>query len=537
MYTLPARAAALLLLMGLVAHAEAATQWLTLRADDYTVVSGLSERDTRAWAAEFDLFTASLMRQAGAKPASLPPLMVVLFAEDADFDEYRPATPAGAPARNVEGIFHRRETFSVIGLAAGRDDARTRRTIFHEGAHWLMSTNVAPLPRWYSEGIAELHSTFSVYRSQVSFGAAMPEHLRVLREQGLLPMREFLAQSDSLAMGEAHTGRYYAQAWALTHLLVAGGDPARRAQLRRYLDAYATQTPAAAFRIAFADDYDGLQRELAAYVAGDIGTRLTATRKMVEQRYLVDRADPVEVAFALGRLALGAADANVALRHADRLDAIAPDAAAGAELRTYIAQRDDDLDAALVAARRAVALGSHDAEMFVVTAAGLAPRDAVEARERVTLLQTAIQLNPRCTGAYSLLIEALAETAEVTEADLAFLSLGKQLLPTNGFVALGLAEQLHRIGRREVAGSELTRVLAHPDRLDDAQLAYARSLRASWHFADLNDRLDPLIDSGHYAEADRLLASAPTDDAATRTYVDQLRRFLQSVLPPATALP
>jgi tetratricopeptide (TPR) repeat protein len=521
--------AAVLLLLWVSAAARAEPPWLSLQARNYTVISQLSERDTRAWAADFDQFIGSLTGVLGFQAATLPPVTVVLFARDSGFDAYRPAKPSGAVARNVSGYFYRRENFGVIGLAAGHDDEATRSTIQHEGVHWLMSVDPAPQPRWFSEGIAELFSTFGVRGSNVHWGDPIGAHLRLLRTEGQMPMREFLAQNSSLFESDEHTGVYYAQAWALTHLLLLGGVEGRREQLAAYLRALVTQSPDEAFASAFGGDYDALQKALRDYVAQPRLHFGLTPRLTVESQYVLGPASPLAVETALGRLALASADTQLAHRHAMRLAELAPDAAGTHELVAYIGQRDDDTGATLEAARAAVAAGSRDAEMYLVSAAGTLPVDAAAARRRVGLIETAINLNRRSLGAYSLLIDALSAVTP-TDEDVKFLALGGRVHPQEGFLHVGLAEQLWRQGKRAQAREALTAALALVGRQESPQADYARTLDASWRVSELGEQLDPLIAAGRYADADRLLAGVAAEDSPTREYVARMREFLQVVL-------
>jgi hypothetical protein len=139
-------------------------------------------------------------------------------------------------------------------------------------------------PAWFETGLAEMFCTFDVRREHVRWGAPMPEHLALLRERGLIPLREFL--DDPQAARAADTRRFTAQAWALTHLLLIGGPAERREQLGTWLrERSAPAADATAFRAAFMADADGLQRELETYLRQpELGVGI-APRSMVERKY------------------------------------------------------------------------------------------------------------------------------------------------------------------------------------------------------------------------------------------------------------
>ncbi len=187
--------------------------WRSIETPHYSVLSQLSERDTRAWAADFDVFVDSLSGMLGTRRADLPPLTVVLF------------SPEG---RRSAGCSVRLGTWGLSGtLRRGEGDA-VRRSMLREGVHWMTSTPEVAHPAWLETGLAEVFSTFDVHGGHVRWGDPMPDHLALLRERGLIPLREFLEDPDAVVAREGDSRRFTAQAWALTHLLLVGGEPARR---------------------------------------------------------------------------------------------------------------------------------------------------------------------------------------------------------------------------------------------------------------------------------------------------------------------
>src|SRR5262245_41197422 len=64
-------------------------QWLKLQAPSFGVISQLNEKDTLAWAVEFEQFIGALQGLYGAKDVALPPLTIVLFRSARDFAPYR----------------------------------------------------------------------------------------------------------------------------------------------------------------------------------------------------------------------------------------------------------------------------------------------------------------------------------------------------------------------------------------------------------------------------------------------------------------
>jgi hypothetical protein len=354
--------------------AAAGDDWRQLQTPRYTIVSQLTDSQTRAWAGEFDEFIESVSGLLRVSPDLLPPLTVVLFAGDKQFDPYRPTRPNGRKASEVAGVFQRTATWSTIGLGSrgGAGNEETRRLVFHEALHWLLGGDTGPKPRWYHEGLAELFSTFQTKSGKVQWGHPIQGHLIYLQARGLMPLREFMAQRTSIFDRDEHSGQYYAQSWALVHFLLMGNRPERREQLLRFLAAYRTQSVEDAFAQSFGGDYEGLEKDLEAYVTQTRLFNYTVNdgHAATGATYAVVSAPPAFVQQSLGRVALGAADESLAKRHAARALELDPNGTGTHELRAYVARRDDDAPAALSAARAAIATGTRDAEMFVVAGDG-----------------------------------------------------------------------------------------------------------------------------------------------------------------------
>jgi hypothetical protein len=262
------------------AHAGAGHGWRSLETPRYAVLSQLSDRDTRAWAAEFDVFIDAFNRVIDGRQAAPPPLTVVLFARRA----------AEGPACAV-----RQGTWGLSGTSSSHADA------LREGVRWL-TRSAGGRPPWVETGLAEAFSTFDVHGGNVRWGKAMPDHLDVLRERGLVPLDELLDHRDAILAQDGDARRYTAQAWALTHVLFFGGEPDRRERFRAWLRHRGTHTGNASFRAAFHSDFDALRHDLDAYVEQGPTAAGLAPRGMVEHKYIVSAASPVQVSAALGVL-------------------------------------------------------------------------------------------------------------------------------------------------------------------------------------------------------------------------------------------
>jgi len=522
----------LVCVLGLAAPAMAADPaWRQLKTPRYTVLSQLNEGATRAWATEFDQFIDSTGGLMKVTPALLPPLTVVLMAHEKDFDAYKPPRPNGSTAKTVSGFFYRTDGWSVMGLANSVENDETRHTIFHEAVHWLFSADRSAQPRWFSEGIAELFATFNLRIAKVEWAHPIGYHVELLRERGLMPMKEFIAQDESLFDRDEHTGRYYAQSWALVHYLLVSGKLEGREKLVRFISAYRTKSADEAFKAAFGGDYGALEKELHAYIDQPRMGYMNTPRMPAAPQGEMTPAAPVQVELALGKLALQAADPKVATRHADRAYTLAPTDPAAQELRAYIAMRDKDQVEAAAAAEKALSLGSRDSTMFILHGDALGNRDstvpAERARQRASMYENAINLSPRTLETYERLASVLLAVDRPTDDDAKFLDIGRQLFPQQGFIQLGLAQVAYRQGRRDDAQRQLDAALAAD--LLGGQRSAARGLHDHWILDALQGQVRELLPKRRYAEARAAVEAAAPQllDADSSDFVAQLRGSIE----------
>ena len=114
---------------------------------------------------------------------------------------------------------------NIVALADG-DREHSLRTIFHEYVHVVIDNLSQAMPVWLNEGLAEYYSTFQVDEGgrRAVVGRLIPSHLQLLNERRHLSIAELLAVETSSASyneGERQT-LFYAQSWALVHMLVSG---------------------------------------------------------------------------------------------------------------------------------------------------------------------------------------------------------------------------------------------------------------------------------------------------------------------------
>jgi hypothetical protein len=477
----------LILLATVVAISTAAADdWLELQTARFSVVSELSERDTRRWAEEFGRFVESLRQLLPLNENLLPPLTAVLFRRAGGFAPYRLQTESGLVG-DTAGVFINYPTWSVIGMPSAGGASADQATTFHEAVHWFMSADPTRYPLWFSEGIAEVFSTFDTSGGYASWGRPIGSHLNFLGATGLQPMGEFLEVTQDEAMHANAT--YYSQAWLFMHYLLFGRPGDGPALLGQFLRNSREMPPGDAFLKTFDMDFDEMDRLLRSYIRRDSFNVGRAPVADSDDRIILRPASAATVEISLARLAFGTGNDELAEQHLQRLIELVPDSAeaydlmAARELRFDTGSMEPLLDEAI--ARR-----SRDARTYELKAATRIRAERndeplfstlafspVAAREIAQYLVQSANLRPLNLGAYQLLADTLFSVDEALATDAATLELGAVVYPREGIILIGQAALALANDDREEAFRLVDRALTGDYELSAAERAAARNLR------------------------------------------------------------
>jgi tetratricopeptide (TPR) repeat protein len=401
------------------ADVEIGSRWIEVSSPHLTVFSNAGRRKTTRIATELEQLRAVLSLQSRREAVEGVPTVVYLFENEAAFAPFRYLVD-GEPAV-VGGFF--RPTHEALVIAVDATAGYDLGTVFHEFVHSWLSRTVSKLPLWVEEGLAELYQTFSVARGRAKVGRPIERHVAWLRSNPLIPLEELFAvdHRDPLYTGTHRRSGFYAQSWALVHLLVLG-ESQRAAQLEAFVDDISRGTPqAAAFERAFDGDIAGLEEALRRFVHRDI-FRIVSVETEIEAPVGVEvrRMSEAEVLNRLGELLLGE-------------DGLRPEAAAyferalaagGEDGRALVglarlAERSGDRDRAAALYQRALASTPDDPVVLYRCGAALVDGQG-DAAEAAAILRRSVDLAPEFGPAWSALTAALldlgAEGGELLEA-------------------------------------------------------------------------------------------------------------------------
>ena len=263
----PVRLPALIALAVCLASASpAAAQWRRIDSPNFVVIGEVGAGDLRDIAVKFEAFRETLSRLLTERAiATAVPTVVVVFRHDRAFTPFKPKFE-GKPV-DVGGMFVPRHDINYI-LIVGDGEPWRLPIVFHEFAHLIIANAGRNVPVWLSEGIAEYYSTFELIGDgrEVRLGLVLEDRLAHLNETPMLPLETLLSVDHESPLYNEGNRRstFYAQAWALTHLILRG-KPDRTRQLAAYLDNLSNGlAPKQAWDKAFGSE--DMARELDGYV-------------------------------------------------------------------------------------------------------------------------------------------------------------------------------------------------------------------------------------------------------------------------------
>ncbi|MBM3811047.1 MAG: tetratricopeptide repeat protein [Acidimicrobiia bacterium] len=236
--------------------------WLRLTSPHFELFTDAGERTGSQTLAHLEQIRHVFLEWSVARPAPLP-VRVFLFSSQRDFR-------AVSPSPSARGFYQGGPERDYIVILAGDDQYRA---LFHEYVHLVLHHGSASLPRWLEEGTAEFYSTLQARGESILLGAPIPAHLRTLGSRNWLTGNELSRVTrDSEYYNEQNkAGVFYAQSWALVHMLNLSSR--YRKNMPRFAELLDQAIPwPLAFEEAFGGTLDAALSDLRAYAANPFST-------------------------------------------------------------------------------------------------------------------------------------------------------------------------------------------------------------------------------------------------------------------------
>lgn len=472
--------------------------WTSVRSQNFFLVGNASEKEIRQVATRLEQFREVFTKLFPKVNFNTPvPTTVVVFKNDGAYKPFKPVAD-GKPVE-VAGYFQSGEDVNYITLTPERAGGveYPYSTIYHEYTHLLVNntTGAGEAPPWFNEGLAEYYSTFFIEEDRkVHLGRFVDYHVRLLREQKLIPLPQLFAVTHYSLERNKHDVRslFYAESWALVHYLILGNEGKRLPQLGEFLSLTKKGMPTdEAFRRAFQTDTATMEKELQKYVQSNtFMSRITTFPQKLDfdsQMTAAPLTDAQAEAY-LGDLLLHinrADEAAARLQHTLELDPANVMARTSLGMARLRQKRDAE---AIVHLREAAAAGANSYLPHYYYAYALSRQGAVEggfvpgypperAAEMRASLRKAISLRPDFPESYYLLAWINLVTGENIAEGVQLIRQAVALAPGDQRYALVLAQLYLRQDKVEEA--RRTAELLARDGSDPGLRATAQSVLAS----------------------------------------------------------
>jgi hypothetical protein len=263
-----------------------APRWLKIKSPNFELFTTAGEHSGREVARHFEQVRAFFMEVQGLGSNSGPPVRLVVFRSDKEFAPYAP-----------------NEVAAAFYLGAADRDYIVMKNAFsehfpmavHEYVHLLVKHSGIAVPVWFNEGLAELYSNLKPLGGKIEVGDMIVPHLILLRESKWIDLATLLdVQADSPLYNEkTHAGLFYAESWALVHMLYLGADyrsnlPALLAGIKS--GARMTET----FQKAYGKPVERVQKDLESYLHATTFTASLFNTKLAKEADApeVERREP-----------------------------------------------------------------------------------------------------------------------------------------------------------------------------------------------------------------------------------------------------
>jgi hypothetical protein len=308
----------------------------------------------------------------------------------------------------------------------------------HEYTHFVMERAGLRLPIWLNEGLAELYATLEPRGEKCLIGRAHPGRLVVLQTQPRLRLDALLQvdRSSDYYNNPEKMQVFYAESWALTHMLAVGADYS--SHFNAFVAAVSSgHSSREALELTYGKDVPSVEADLQRYLRKRNLPALLYDIKVARDFEAPAFKSLSETDLDLSFADLLASNPEAGPNVADKVAVLSrkhPDSAGFEESLGYLALRENRPDAARSHFENAVQRKSND-PVAIYNSARLEQSSGVPAAQVLPLLERALTLNPDYEPAR---IDLGFTAAQANRFDLAVSALSqlKSLQPSLAFEVL-----------------------------------------------------------------------------------------------------
>jgi tetratricopeptide (TPR) repeat protein len=336
--------------------------WIEVRSPHFVVASDVGEKRARRIAQQFEQLRGVFHSSFPAFRADPGQPIVIIAVKDEDaMKEWLPQYWQDKGLVHPSGLYSGQEDKHFVLLRMDAAEDNPYHTICHEYAHALLYLNFRSLPLWLNEGLSEFFGNCTIGDKEVRVGEADRDHLRRLKESGLLPVEELLRidKSSTYYNEKDRASVFYAEAWALVHYLVL--DPAAQKEeiLQKFLAAWqesGDQTDAARSSLGDLRRFDAILHNYASQPSLSMNT-VASVQETAAESYTERELAAAEVLVLRGDLLVHLDQADSGRRLILQALQLAPNLGAAHEALGFFHYTENNYTDARIEIEQAIRLG------------------------------------------------------------------------------------------------------------------------------------------------------------------------------------
>lgn len=380
--------AAALILATLSPNVKAAEHWIRLTTPHFEMYTTNGERQGTAALKVFEQVRYFFLQNSTSKTASDTPVRIIAFRSE---KEYR-------PYRLSEGAFAYYLRSRKVDYIVMQDiSVEHHQAAVHEYTHLVIEHLGLNLPIWFNEGLAELYSSLEAKGDQAVVGRPLEARLIILMTQRWLDLNAlFAVGSDSPYYNERDKmSIFYAQSWALTHMLALGKE--YKPGFPKFLATIASGHPAPdSFQSVYGKGLAEVTQDLHAYIHRSTVQAAIFDVKLSKPDLEPDVSEPSQFNIDLTLADILAAQKKTSVEASERLSRLAsghPESPDVQESLGYLAWEQGNTAKALESFRLALDRGSKNPEMLYHYSQ-LLRQSGASAAQILPVLQRAVAIKP-----------------------------------------------------------------------------------------------------------------------------------------------